>query len=127
MTVIPCARPLSVPYPPKHPAKGLSVKGTDGHVYYMLVDAEHLTSPSMVTPPSEFAGIAATSPAVSPTPCPISSAHIEEDDNVGWLATKEELHTTVDWYTFRLPPSSLALAASETSSSDSSYLSTCPF
>ena len=63
----------------------------------------------MVMPPSEFTGIAATSSAVSPTHYPISSACIEEDDNVGWLATEEELYTTVDWSTFHLPPSLLAL------------------
>ena len=113
---------LSV-HSPKHKVT-VNVKGTDGHVYYMLVDAEHLTSPSL-TMPSDFAGIAATPLTVSPAPSSIPSSHLEEEEFVGWLATEEDPQTTIDWSACELPSS--ALAASASISTGQSYLSTSPF
>ena len=115
---------LSV-HSPKHKVT-VNVKGTDGHAYYMLVDAEQLTFPSQ-TMPSDFAGIAATPLTTSPAPSSIPSSHLEEEEFVSWLATEEDPQTTVDWSACGLSSPSLALAASESISTGQSYLSTCPF
>ena len=78
---------LSV-HSPKHKVT-VNVKGTNGHVYYILVDAEHLTSLSP-TMPSDFAGIAATPLTVSPAPSSVPSSYLEEEEFVGRLATEED-------------------------------------
>jgi hypothetical protein len=71
----------------------VQVQGVDGHVYYMLIDAEHLTKPP-ATSNADFAGFATLSTSnttipSNPIPTTIAHAHIEELEYLGWMLRYE--------------------------------------
>jgi len=80
--------------PPAQPPKGkvsVKVQGTDGHAYFMSIDAEHLTAPPGV-PNGAFACIAELTTLPS-DPIPDSPIHaqLETLEYSGWMAVEEEL------------------------------------
>jgi hypothetical protein len=75
------------------PQKGkvsVKVHGADGRAYFMTVDAEDLTAPT-IDPKMEFAGIAAVHSIPSdPVPQPDFFEHPDAAEYLGWLAIEEE-------------------------------------